>query len=514
MTEPTTSDEATESPPARLSRRTVLKRSLLGAAAAGGLGAAPYVYRRLSGRASTWNKGQRVPTIVLITLDTTRADHLGCYGYPRPTSPNIDRLARESIVYQRMIATGTWTLPSHATLFTGKFTTSHGARTANDGNLVLSSAVAAPDGSSGQKMRSIATNQQTLAGLLRTIDYETCGVVGGPFLERYFGLDKGFSKYDDKGITNFNGRPAEEITDRALAWLRTPAKQPRFLFLNYFDPHPPLVPPDNFCNMLDPGLPDGPLRNAKAISLNTPDILTTEQLHGLYDAEIRYMDHHVGRLVDGLKELQLYNDSLMILTADHGELLREHGEEGHGDTPYQEVAHIPLIVKEPGGGRAGDKVDDWIQLTDILPMILDGVGVPLPADIQGEVPPRVRHPIIIESKTIRGYHKNGDWLSMIGNDGLKLISNTEGHHKLFDLNADPREEHNLINERMDTAHRMRTQMELYLDSLPEPGSTGPMQQADADTIKRLEALGYGGKSKSGESQPDGAEESESEDGEE
>lgn len=488
-------EDATQAPPAGLSRRSLLKRGLLGAVAAGGLGAlaTPYVRRRLfSG--SRWQKGQPVPTIVLVTLDTTRADHLGCYGYDRPTSPNLDRLAGEGIVYERMIATGTWTLPSHASLFTGKFTTSHGARTTDDGNLVLSGAVAAPDGSTGQRMRTIAPNQQTLASLLRTIDYETCGIVGGPFLMKYFGLDKGFSKYDDRGITSFNGRPAEEITDRALEWLKQPAQQPRFLFLNYFDPHPPLVPPDNFCNMLDAGLPEGPLWTAKALSLNTPDYLSDEQLRGLYDAEIRYVDHHVGRLMDGMRELRLYDDALLIFTADHGELLREHGEEGHGDTPYQEVAHIPLIVKEPGGGRAGDRVDNWVQLTDVLPLILEGVGVPLPGDIQGQAPGDVNHPIIIESRTIRGYHKNGDWLSLIDGD-LKLIWNSEGHHKLFDLKADPREDKNLFDAQTDVAQRMRSRMENYLASLPQPGDQGALQHADAEMQRRLESLGYTGKSK-------------------
>ncbi len=489
----TTSDDAPQMK--GVSRRSLLKRGVLGAAALGGLGAlaTPYVRRNLL-NGSKWNKGQRVPTIVLATLDTTRADHLECYGYDRPTSPRIDQLSKESIVYERMAATGTWTLPSHASLFTGKFTTSHGARTNEQGNLVLGNAVEAPDGSTGQKVRSIGSNQKTLASLLKSIGYETCGIVGGPFLERYFGLDRGFSKYDDKGITNFNGRPAEEITDRALAWLRQPTEHPRFLFLNYFDPHAPLVPPDNFCNMLDMGLPEGPLWTAKALSLNNPQYMTDEQLHGLYDAEILYMDHHIGRLIDGLKELGLYDDALLILTADHGELLREHGEEGHGDTPYQEVTHIPLIIKEPGGGRAGERVQSWVQLTDILPLICDGVGIPLPDDIQGQIPSDVSHPIIIESKTIRGYHKNGDWLSLIDGD-LKLIWNSEGHHKLFDLQADPCEEQNLFDQRTDVAQSMRMEMENYLASLPQPGEQGPIRHADADLMERLGGVGYVGESK-------------------
>jgi arylsulfatase len=242
-TQLTTSQPPAE-PPAGISRRKLLTRGLLGLGALGGVAAAaPFVIRKLA-RPPAWERGKPVPTIIVMTLDTTRADHLGCYGYDRPTSPNIDKLATESLVYEHMIATGTWTLPSHASLFTGKFTTSHGAQTDPQGNLVLSSAVAAPDGSTGQKLRSISANEQTLAGLLRAADYATCGIVGGPFLMKYFGLDSGFDLYDDSHITNFNGRAAEEITDRALAWLNKPTEQPRFLFLNYFDPHPPLVPPD------------------------------------------------------------------------------------------------------------------------------------------------------------------------------------------------------------------------------------------------------------------------------
>jgi hypothetical protein len=157
--------------------------------------------------------------VLLITLDTTRADHLGCYGYMRETSPNIDRLARQSRVYTRAYATSSWTLPTHASLLTGKFPTSHGARWDAEGALILTDAIAGPNAWKNLRARGIAADEVTLGTVLQAEGYATAGFVAGPWMNRVFGLDAGFEHYDDSGIDRMNGRRADHLTSAALAWL-------------------------------------------------------------------------------------------------------------------------------------------------------------------------------------------------------------------------------------------------------------------------------------------------------
>ena len=154
--------------------------------------------------------------VLLITLDTTRVDHLGCYGYERDTSPNIDRLAQQSRVYTRAYATSSWTLPTHASLLTGKLPTSHGARWDAEGPLILTDAIAAPNAWKNLRARGIAVDEVTLATLLKAEGYATAGFVAGPWLKRIFGLDAGFEHYDDSGIDRANGRRIVHLSDCGL----------------------------------------------------------------------------------------------------------------------------------------------------------------------------------------------------------------------------------------------------------------------------------------------------------
>ena len=314
------------------------------------------------------------PNVVLITLDTTRADHLGCYGYERETSPNLDRLAEASIVYTNMIATSSWTLPAHATLFTGKFTSSHGARYDPEGPLVLSDAIEGPW--SIYRARGLGEEGRTLAQVLKEAGYATGAVVGGPWMKRVFGLDRGFDFYDDGQVTTLQGALAEQVTDSALAWLGQRDDREFFLFVNYYDPHVPYLPPTEFQHAF---LPEShPLVGAKR---------SLEDLRDLYDAEILYMDREVGRLLDGLKELESFDSSWIIVTADHGELFGEQGRFGHGYTLFEGEIRIPLIVKPPAGRWKPGQSEEIIQLIDITPMILDALGLEIPPGVRGASPP-------------------------------------------------------------------------------------------------------------------------------
>jgi len=435
----------------------------------------------------TFASGESGPLTLLITLDTTRADHLGCYGYERPTSPNLDRLAADSMVYERAIAPGTWTLTSHASLFTGKFVSSHGARMDPQRGLPLSLGVCGPSKILQQlRASTISPHEQTLASILHDAGFVTGAIVGGPWMKTEFGLQLGFDHYDDQNIEPSIGRLAEDVTSKALQWLSRPEVRHRFLFLNYFDPHYPLVPPEEFMAKF---LPEG------EVAPNGADgKLSDRQMRDLYDAEILYTDAQLGRLLDGLQQLGLYEDAWIVVTADHGDSHGEHEVYEHGRTPYQEVVHIPLIVKTPGAATTGRSAK-WIQLTDVLPMLLDGLQISPPAGIQGRSPPDIGHPIVIESHTIdlpgtMFGHQPGHWLCLIEPDGTKAIWNSEGHHMLFDLNSDPHEEHNLIDEHTEKFMALSKRLQNYLADLPRPAEVDSPTAIKPETLKALKSLGY------------------------
>jgi arylsulfatase A-like enzyme len=280
---------------------------------------------------------KRRPNIILITLDTTRAYHLSCYGYHRQTSPNLDRLANESVLYTKAIAPSSWTLPSHASLFTGKFTSSHGAQYDPEGPLYLTDGLRGPDSWQKFRARGLAKNEMTLADILKGEGYITGAVLGGPWLKKVFGLSKGFDFYDDREISTLNGRLARQVTDSALKWIEKYRTKEFFLFMNYFDPHTPYMAPEGFARAF---LPKG-----TDLGRRRP---TIEENKALYDAEILYMDHYFGKFLQKLKAWNLYENSMIIVTADHGELLGEHGKYEHGQYLYQEEIHVPLIIKFPG----------------------------------------------------------------------------------------------------------------------------------------------------------------------
>lgn len=421
---------------------------------------------------------RRRPNIILITLDTTRVDRLGCYGYTRPTSPNIDELARDSIVYDRAIAPSSWTLPSHASLFTGKFTSSHGARYDPNGPLRLTNAIEGPQAWQQYRARPLAPNELTLAEILRQKGYATGAVVGGPWLKQIFGLDKGFEYYDDAQISTLRGRLARDVTIAAADWLETVHSKQFLLFLNYFDPHFPYMPPDGFATAFLPentNLSDRPH--------------TLHQINALYDAEILYMDHHIGQLLQKLKTDTLYDNTLIIMTADHGELLGEHGETGHGHYLYQEELHVPLLVKHPAAEVPPHRTSEPVQLNDIFAMILGRLGIDLPDGIQADIPPEIEHPIVAETYPLDFMCKQGHWQAIFKGD-FKFIWNNKGCHQLFNLQDDPHEMVNLAIAEPQKAAGMQSELKRYLQQLPGPGHVLTSQEVDEEIKQALKSLGY------------------------
>jgi arylsulfatase A-like enzyme len=411
------------------------------------------------------------PNVLLVTLDTTRADRLGLYGYARPTSPNLDALAAESVVYEVAYSTSSWTLPAHASLFTGKYPKSHGASHDPEGPLVLAEAIDAPH---AIRARSIAPSERTLASLLREAGYATGGVVAGPWMLGTFGLAAGFEAWDDAGILNAAGRRAADVTDGALAWLED-VHEPFLLFLNYFDPHFPYAPPAAWASsFLPPGVQPNPRSAAQASDL--------------YDAEILYMDHEFGRLLRALHERGVYDRTLIVVTSDHGELLGERGEWGHERFLWEPLVRVPLVVRHPGGRGAGTRVRDPVSIVDIFSLILDAAGIEVPAGAQGEVPPARSRPLLAEVDPIAD-GPTGRWKAR-WEGRQKTLVNTLGERYVFDLAADPEEHENLADRDPARAERAVRALEQAFQALPPAAEAGEGFTIDDATREALRALGY------------------------
>ncbi len=396
------------------------------------------------------------PHLVLVTLDTTRRDRLGCYGYSRKTSPHLDRLAARSVVFDRAVAASSWTLPSHASIFTGKFPSSHGADYDPEGPLRLTQAIEGPEEWAEYRASGLSPEETTLASRLREQGYQTAAVVGGPWMKRIFGLDRGFEIYDDEGIGDVNGRPASEVTTSALALLETREDRPLFLFLNYFDPHGPYEAPSPFGGSFG-GEPSD-----------------------RYDEEILYMDHHVGRLIEGMTAQGILDDSLILVTGDHGELLGEHGKMGHGATLFEEEIRVPFLLKYPGDEVAPGRSASPVHHVDVVPLLLERLGISV----------RRREGLLLaEVNPLSFVSPEGSWRALyLGRH--KLLWNSLGNHALYDLAVDPGESNDLAASDPDRVKEALDFLDRMLASLPPPGEPGPPSSLDEETLKALRSLGY------------------------
>ena len=390
-----------------------------------------------------------------MTLDTTRRDRLGFYGYSRSTSPNLDALAERSVVFDRAVAASSWTLPSHASIFTGMFPSSHGADYDPEGPLRLTEAIEGPEEWAEYRAAGLSPTATTLALLLSEQGYQTGAVVGGPWMKRIFGLDRGFETYDEEGIGDVNGRLASEVTTAGLEFLET-TESPFFLFLNYFDPHGPYEAPAPFGGSFG------------------------QEPSDRYDEEILYMDHHIGRLLGEMKK-GLFEDSLILVTADHGELLGEHGEMGHGASLFEEEIRVPFLVKYPGDEVSPGRSGEPVHHVDVLPLVLERLGL--------SPSRRSRHPLLAEVNPLEFMSPDGSWRALyLGRH--KLLWNSLGNHALYDLEEDPGERNDLSREDPDRVKLAIDVLDRVFASLPPPGEPGPPATLDEETLKALRSLGY------------------------
>jgi len=321
--------------------------------------------------------------VLLYVVDTLRADRLGCYGYPRPTSPAIDALAAEGVVFDRAIAQSSWTTPATATLLTGRIPSAHGAVDVG---------------------AAIRPEVATLAEVLHARGYRTAAFVTNVNVRGGLGFARGFDQYvylaEDRARPTVHV-PADTLGARAIDWLDQRAGPgPFFLYVHASDPHAPYAargtvpgrdgaaPTDRVSWSPPPARPPGlpadadPLRLLRrAPATRTPAHVA--YLRALYDREVAVVDAAIGQLMDALRARGLYDDTLVVVTADHGEEFHEHGGFEHGRTLYRELLAVPLIIRFPGARLAGRRIARLVGQIDVLPTLVARLGMPVPAGVQG-----------------------------------------------------------------------------------------------------------------------------------
>ncbi len=433
-------------------------------------------------------RAPRDPNVVLITLDTVRADHLSCYGYALRTTPRLEALAAQATLYRRAFATSPWTLPTHASLFTGKHSFEHGAhgfRVTED----------IPDNA-----YPLGAEHLTLAEALQAQGYETVAVVANAgYLAPRYRLDQGFESYWAKP-----GR-ADRKNAQVYEWLEARrADRPFFLFVNYMDAHRPYNAVERLGLLPRPVSRNNTLiaRLAEAVMPGggeMPEALR-QQVVDQYDTALANLDEELGRLFDRLARDGLWDDALVVVTSDHGEFLGEHHLVEHSKDVYQEVLAVPLIVKAPRQ-REGWVSDQAITSVDVPRLIVSQL---VPARRERLLPAFPyepgNHPVLAELYYTRtkdlihprwGHRFDRVRTALVGWP-MKLIHSSDGRHELYDLAADPREEWNLHGERAAVAGGLHGELEAFRRARPAYAGRREAVPLDATALEQLRALGYVG----------------------
>ncbi len=393
--------------------------------------------------------------VMLITLDTTRADRLGCYGYERAATPVVDAIARRGVRFDRAYAHVPITAPSHACLLTGTRPPENGVRV--------------------NGKQSLAPALTTLADIHERHGYKTAAFVASVVLDARYGLDRGFDLYDDQIGTYPDQpegeRPAEEVCDRALRWLKSNASgQAAFMcWVHFFDPHTPYTAPQEFVTKMgDP-----------------------------YDAEVAYMDVQIGRLIDWLESRSLSAKTLLVVVGDHGESLGEHGFPWHSLLLYHSIVRVPLIFALPGVLPEGAQVRDVTRMADVMPTILDLLGWPVPAEVSGEsLAPALAGGTL---PARRVYGETDYPFDSFGWSPLRSL--IEGDWKyirapvpeLYDLSADLGELKNLATAQPERVEWMEAALiEIEAKIVRREAAAVDLNAAELETLRGLGYLGIGG----------------------
>jgi len=430
-----------------------------------------------------------LPDVILISIDTLRQDHLPFYGYQHDTAPMLTAFSRSAVVFDNAFTGSTNTAPAHATMLTGRHAGNHGLAR-NSGQL--------PGG------------VPTLGELLRGQGYASAAFVSGFTMRKDTGLQRGFDLYDDE-LTSRRERFAAETTARATAWLRSvPAERPVFLFLHLFDPHYPYSPPEAHGR---PFVPEGTglvsakwkvftkMREAGLPEADFPTYIAR------YDGEIHYADHHVGELLGLLEQRGRLERSLVIFTSDHGETLTERPFPfDHGCRLYDEQLSIPLAIHLPGGERAGQRVAQDVHLVDLLPTVVDVLGLEAPAGLDGSsLLPLARGAAAAQELRPMFSHARADerrlpelgvaldrwgFVTAIRRPPYKLIAypTSSGNVlQLFDLSKDPQEQSDLSKQETKVVESYKQELDAWVAPLQRHARPRVVPPSSEESLR---SLGY------------------------
>ena len=395
------------------------------------------------------------PNVILITIDTVRADHLGCYGATDVKTPTLDGLARDGILFERAISQVPLTWPSHAAILTGTYPFQNGVQDFTGQPL-------------DPRFRSVAQ-------VFKQQGYATGAVVSAFVLDRSWGLSRGFDFYDDafsaetfrqKDIGLVDRKAGESVT-HAISWLQKPTRRPFFFWLHLYDPHSPYDPPEPF---------------------------RTQYRSHPYDGEIAYADHELGRLIAWLKQNRLYDRTAIVVLSDHGESLGEHGEKEHGFFVYNSTVHIPLIVKPPAGsGFRPGRVSAPVETVAVAPTLTRLAG--MKEDIQKQF----AHPGLLGEKAPSedpAYSESFYAFSSFGWSPLHALQTSRYHYieaptrELYDVIADPQEKNNLAPQQTATVAVLEDKLQALLRQNPFKPGEGGTSGLSPDALEKLRALGY------------------------
>ena len=438
--------------------------------------------------------GPKRPYVLLIGIETLRADHVGCIGYSRNTTPTLDAIAKEGVVFSKAMATASWTMPAVMSVLTSLYPEVHGTTNYD------------------RKLREDVT---TLAEVLRENEYKTVAFVNNPTLDGRYGFCRGFELYDDfSAWLDFVGlgRPVggrevhqtltnEPLTRAALRWIEQHHQEPFFMFAFYFDPHYDYTPPPPFDTMFDPnydGSVDGRGIVQEPRRSNRPPQRDLDHIISLYDGEIRYTDTCVSKLLDAFARFGILDQTFVIIFGDHGDEFYEHGSTAHAHTLYNELIHIPLVLRWPSKVPEGKRFTALTSQVDIMPTILDYLGIQHQKTMQGT---SLRD--LIEGRVCRVHDfvfagGRGHRCAVIGNQNKMILNPGAGAREFYDLVNDPREQNNIHQAKDSSA--LVASFEHYLEQwsseneklavqFPQ-GSDFEKVQLDEFRLKQLKALGY------------------------
>ncbi len=400
--------------------------------------------------------------VILITLDTTRADRMGFLGSHLGLTPNLDEFARQATVFSRAYAHVPLTTPSHATILTGTYPQFNHL---------------------GDLGTPLAKDLPYLPDLLRSHGYATAAVVGSQVLDPHAagapGFERGFNTYDASFHRRREGedryaseeRRAATVVSHALTWLKKQPRGPFFLWVHFYDPHDPYDPPEPF----------------KSKYSSAP-----------YDGEIAYMDSALGKLFAGLKTLGLYDSPVIAIVADHGEALGEHGEEGHGFFLYDETIHVPLMIRMPMGRSARSQVNAPVGLVDIAPTLLQASGEEVPGKMQGKsLLPLMKRDSASGEVAVNDeiYAETNYPTSAFGWSWLRSLRTQKylyvdaPHRELYDQSTDPKALHNLAVSHSGVADTVQAQLDEFRKKTSRLDST-KAAHLTPQVAEKLQALGY------------------------